>query len=281
MSARDSQIVALEQQLKQAIRDAVNRPSRKPFSWGGLAGYRQLSAIADGIRQLVDETPETRYLRQLLSQVERALESYRALAQDLEAAHNWLRCIAAVLHYRPSAEEAWPEFLTSESVAQSMQQLLVTFRPDFKRQPAQCALHSALFRTWRAFGPDLLHCYDIKGLPPDNLALEALFSALRRHQRRISGHKSTRELRLLGHYQVLFQAESEKDLLARLRQVPLQRYRHHRRLLQEAGESGRFLHRLHRNPSATIQALVDDYKMQRPQRIQQRNPLTNQPENTS
>ena len=97
MSARDRELVALEKQLRQAIRDAVNRPSRKPFAWGGLAGYRQLCAIANGIRQLVDVTPETRYLRRLLSQVERALENYRALANDLAAAHSWLRRVAAVL----------------------------------------------------------------------------------------------------------------------------------------------------------------------------------------
>jgi hypothetical protein len=28
-----------------AIRDVVNRSTRKPFSWGGLAGYQQLEAI--------------------------------------------------------------------------------------------------------------------------------------------------------------------------------------------------------------------------------------------
>jgi hypothetical protein len=85
LSTRDGQLVALERQLKQAIRDAVNRPSRKPFAWGGLAGYRQLAAIADGIRQLVDQTPETDGLRQTLAQIERALNNYRPLANDLAA----------------------------------------------------------------------------------------------------------------------------------------------------------------------------------------------------
>ena len=151
----------------------MNRPSRKPFSWGGLAGYQQLSAIADVIRQLVDETPETDYLRCLLSQVARALENYRALAQDLEAAHDWLRRIAAVLQYRLSAEQNPSEPINSDSVAKAMEQLIVEFQPDFKRQPAQRALYHALSRTWDAFGPDLLHCYDIEGLPPDNLALNS------------------------------------------------------------------------------------------------------------
>lgn len=264
--------MALERQLKQAIRDAVNRPSRKPFSWGGLAGYRQLCAIADGIRQLVDATPETRYLQRLLSQVERALENYRALAADLAAAHSWLLRVAAVLHYRHPADDTTSEGPTSQSVVHDMEELLAAFQPDFKRQPAQRALHNALSRTWKAFGPDLLHCYDIPGLPSDNLALEALFSALRRHQRRISGHKSTRELRVLGHYQVLFQAKSEEELLALLRSVPLDRYRHHRTRIEQAAEPRRFLHRLHRNPDDTIQSLANDYQERRRQLLQLTNP---------
>lgn len=264
--------MALERQLKQAIRDAVNRPSRKPFAWGGLAGYRQLCAIANGIRQLVDATPETRYLRRLRSQVERALENYQALANDLAAAHSWLRRVAAVLHYRHPAEEVPSEELSSQSVTHAMEELLAAFQTDFKRQPAQRALHNALYRTWQAFGPDLLHCYDIQGLPPDNLALEALFSALRRHQRRISGHKTTRELRVLGHYQVLFQAKSEEELLAQLRSVPLDRYRHHRQRLEQAAEPRRFIHRLHRNPDDTIQSLADAYQQRRRQLLQSKSP---------
>jgi len=272
LSARDRELVALEKQLRQAIRDAVNRPSRKPFSWGGLAGYRQLCAIADGMRQLVDATPDTRYLRRLLAQVERALEDYRPLAADLAAAHDWLRRVAAVLHYRHPTDDTTSEGSTSQSVAKTMEDLLAAFQLDFKRQPAQRALHHALSRTWQAFGPDLLHCYDIPGLPPDNLALEALFSALRRHQRRISGHKTTRELRVLGHYQVLFQAKSEEDLLAQLQTVPLARYRIHRQLLEQAAEPRRLIHQLHRDPDSTVRSLTDAYTERRRQLLQLKNP---------
>jgi len=106
-----------------------------------------------------------------------------------------------------------------------MEELLQQFRPDLKRHPAQAALYHAWHRVWKACGPDLLPCYDIPGLPPDNLKLESLFGRLRRHQRRVSGRKSTRELRDFGQYQVLFQAESETNLLQQLRQVPLAEYR--------------------------------------------------------
>jgi hypothetical protein len=281
LSTRDGQLVALERQLKQAIRDAVNRPSRKPFAWGGLAGYRQLAAIADGIRQLVDQTPETDGLRQTLAQIERALNNYRPLANDLAAAHEWLRRIAAVLHYRRPREELPAEALTSAAVGQAIQQLLALFQPDCRRQPAQLALRNALVRTWEDFGAELLHCYDIVGLPPDNLALEAFFSCLRRHQRRISGHKSTRELRTLGHYQVLFQAESEEQLLAQLRTVPLASYREQRRRLHQASEPQRFVNRLHHNPAATIQCLVDSYTARRRHLRQNENTLTAQSEYTN
>ncbi len=59
---------------------------------------------------------------------------------------------------------------------------------------------------------------DIPGLPPDNLAMESLFEQLRRHQRRVSGRKSTRKLRDFGQYQVLFLADSEDELLEQIRQ---------------------------------------------------------------
>lgn len=39
----------VEVQIRMAIRDAVNRASRKPFYWGGLVGYRQLEAIAQAL----------------------------------------------------------------------------------------------------------------------------------------------------------------------------------------------------------------------------------------
>ena len=39
-------LIKIEAQVRTAIRDAVNRKSRKPFYWGGLKGYEQLEAIA-------------------------------------------------------------------------------------------------------------------------------------------------------------------------------------------------------------------------------------------
>jgi hypothetical protein len=94
-----------------------------------------------------------------------------------------------------------------------MEELLQQFQPHPQQNPAQFALKKKLQKLWHKYGTDLLHCYDIPGLPPDNLKMEAMFSHLRRNQRRISGRKSTTELRDFGQYQVLFLAESEKQLL--------------------------------------------------------------------
>ena len=74
--------------------------------------------------------------------------------------------------------------------------------------------------------------------------LESLFGRLRRHQRRVSGRKSTRELRDFGQYQVLLLAGSEEELLEQIRQVPLEEYRENRRWLEEAETPRRLLHRL-------------------------------------
>jgi hypothetical protein len=61
--------------------------------------------------------------------------------------------------------------------------------------------------------------------------MEAMFKHLRRHQRRIRGCKSTAELRDFGQYQVLFLAESEKQLLEQIQQVPVAQYKVQRRRL--------------------------------------------------
>ncbi|RAM48821.1 MAG: hypothetical protein C6Y22_25715 [Hapalosiphonaceae cyanobacterium JJU2] len=68
--------------------------------------------------------------------------------------------------------------------------LLEQFVPDHQQHPVQFALKKKLQKLWHKYGTNLLHCYDIPGLPPDNLKIESLFSNLRRHQRRISGRKS-------------------------------------------------------------------------------------------
>jgi hypothetical protein len=153
--------------------------------------------------------------------------------------------------------------LTGEQVKQEMEALMQSFQPDLKRKPAQAALYGAWHRTWEAYGPDLLHCYDIPGLHPDNLMLESLFGRLRCHQRRVSGRKSTCELRDFGQCQVLFLAESQDELLEQIRQVSLEEYRENRRRLEEAEAPRRLLHRLHRDPLATMRGLVKQHAARR------------------
>ena len=51
---RDAELRQIETQIRQAIRDAVHRNSRKPFYWGGLAGYQQLEAIAEALHGITE-----------------------------------------------------------------------------------------------------------------------------------------------------------------------------------------------------------------------------------
>lgn len=252
----------IEAQIRAAVRDAVNRKSRKPFYWGGLKGCEQIEAIGQALGEAPSDEPETGYLLRLKMRVDRVLEAYRVNVEDIRQAHTWLREIADCLRYPPSDSTPEPS-LTGEQVKQEMEALLQSFQPDLKRKPAQAALHSAWHRTWEVYGPDLLHCYDIPGLPPDNLMLESLFGRLRRHQRRISGRKSTRELRDFGQYQVLFLAESEVELLEQIRRVSLEEYRENRRRLEEAEAPRRLLYRLHRDPLGTVRGLVKQHAARR------------------
>jgi hypothetical protein len=259
---RDALLIAIEQSVRLALRDCVNRTSRKPFAWGGLAGYDQLYAIAQALDRLPSDT-ETSYLRQLLPQVDRALAVNQRLADDVRAAHQWLRRIADCLHY-PTEEAQAPAFtVSSHDVRQAMNTLLAQFRPDPKQMPAQAALECAWHRLWKAWSSDLLACYDVPGLPADNLQLEAFFNRLRQHERRISGRASTRPLGSLGAYQVLFIAESEHELLSHIRQVPLQDYQAHRQHLAQRESLRQQRYRLHHDPAKAIQSLLDQHTARR------------------
>ena len=258
-------MIEIETQLRGAIRDAVNRPSRKPLHWGGLAGYQQLEGIAQAL-QAVPAEDHTAYLLRLASQVNRVVDTNRLLAQDVAAAHAELTQIAACLRYPPSAfpasNRAEP-LVTSDLVRREMDALLEHFQPDLKRQPAQAALASAWHRLWQTCGPDLLPCYDIRGLPPDNLKLEALFEELRNHQRRISGRKSTRPLRDFGQSQVLFDAQNEAELWQQLQHVPLAEYELQRQRLAKAEEPRQNLSRLHRDPAKAARQIIEQHAARR------------------
>jgi hypothetical protein len=267
--SRNAELAAIESQIRAAIRDCVNRTSRKPFQWGGIEGYQQLKTIGAILRSLPCREIDTDYLSVLSVWVDQALSNNLSVALDLEQANLWLRRIADCLHYPKYSHPIKDNVinttapsnlsLTSLKVRYEMEELLQQFVPNPKQNPAQFALLKKLQRLWNKYGANLLHCYDIPGLPPDNLKMEAMFSHLRRHQRRISGRKSTSELRDFGQYQVLFLAETELQLLAQIQQVPITEYKTQRRRLALAEAPRQQKRRLHRHPVSTIQALVDQH----------------------
>ncbi len=246
----------IENQFRMAIRDAVNRTTRKPFYWGGLKGYRQLESIAQALHSM--SLTENAFFNRLTRQVDRTLENNRQLAETIDKTYTWFLRIAACLRYPPSshADEPAP---TSQQIKQEMEDLLCNFESDAYGQVIPLSLYSGLRKRWNLFGDDLLHCFDIPGLPHDNLKLESLFGRLRCHQRRISGRKSTQPLRDFGHYQILFLAESEDQLLEQLREVKIDDYQKQRKHQAKAEAPRKFLARLHRDPAKTMQTLADRY----------------------
>jgi transposase InsO family protein len=137
--------------------------------------------------------------------------------------------------------------------------LLRDLETEARDQAILRSLYDGLRKRWEMFGDDLLYCFDIPGLPQDNLMVESLFGRLRCHQRRISGRKSTQPLRDFGHIQILFLAESEEQLLKQIRDVSVKAYREQRSRQAQAEAPRKFLNRLHRNPAKTMQDLAEKY----------------------
>ena len=250
------ELLEIEGQFRMAIRDAVNRATRKPFYWGGLKGYRQLESIAQALHSM--PVTENAFFSRLIRQVDRTLKNNRPLAETICKTYTWFLRIATCLRYTPRSHLGTP-VPTGDQVKQEMEELLRTFESDAHGQVVPLALYSGLRKRWDLFGDDLLHCFDIPGLPQDNLKVESLFGRLRCHQRRISGRKSTQPLRDFGHYQILFLAESEEQLLEQLRGVPVEGYQEQRKHQAQAEAPRKFLARLHRNPAKTMQDLADRY----------------------
>jgi len=246
----------IEDQFRMAIRDAVNRATRKPFYWGGLKGYRQLESIAQALHTM--PVAENAFFSRLIRQVDRTLENNRQLAETIDKTYTWFLRIAACLRYPPRSYVEAPT-PTRHQVKQEMEELLQNLEIEARRQVVPLSLYSGLRKRWDLFGDDLLHCFDIPDLPQDNLKVESLFGRLRCHQRRISGRKSTQPLRDFGHYQILFLAESEEQLLEQLRGVPVEDYQEQRKHQTQAEAPRRFLARLHRDPEKTMQNLADKY----------------------
>jgi len=249
-------LMEIENQFRMAIRDAVNRNTRKPFSWGGLKGYRQLESIAQALHTM--PVADHAYYRRLIRQIDRTLKNNRQLAERIDQAFTWLLRIAACLRYPPSSFSDVPK-PTSQQVKQEMQELLQELKTEACDQAILRSLYDGLRKRWEMFGDDLLYCFDIPGLPQDNLVIESLFGRLRTHQRRISGRKSTQPLRDFGHYQILFQAESEEQLLEQIRGVSVEAYREQRSRQAQAEAPRKFLNRLHRNPTKTMRDLAEKY----------------------
>jgi len=198
------------------------------------------------------------FFSRLIRQVDRTLESNRQLAETIDQTFTWFLRIAACLRYPPRSHVDVP-LPTRSQVKQEMEELLQNFEIDARTQVVPLSLYSGLRKRWDLFGDDLLHCFEIPGLPQDNLKVESLFGRLRCQQRRISGRKSTQPLRDFGHYQILFLAESEEQLLEQLRGVPVEDYQEQRKLQAHAEAPRKFLARLHRDSAKTMQNLAEKY----------------------
>jgi len=199
------------------------------------------------------------FFQRVLFQLNRTLKNNRQLASNLEEAHQGLLEIADCLNYPPDSPAHRTLRFTREQVAANLDQWIASHHPNPVTQHPQNLLCTALRKRWKFCREGLLPCYEIPGLPQDNLQLESLFENLRRRQRRISGRKSTRELTDFAQAQVLFQATSEASLLEQIRQVPLREYYVWCARISQAERPRQFIQALHHDPSITMNGRVAQF----------------------
>jgi hypothetical protein len=243
---------------RHAIRDAVNRSSRKPFQCGGLRGYDQLVGIDLHLQERQMRHGPDPYLDQLHQRVQNALRSAASQADQVRQTHAFL---VQVERYLVKAHCSTPKPDTAEtnvstSASETVRQELEKMFSDLLQSPEVCPLSRRLARRWQAMCkswlPHILHCYDIPGLPRSNLDLESTFGTLRRDQRRISGHKETSPIRIFGPGAITLLALDDEQVLPLLQSVSPDTYWSHRRRQEECEEPHRWLTRLHRSPTRAL-----------------------------
>jgi hypothetical protein len=223
-----------------------------------------------GKKELIDDTGTvTTEAKSKASQshlqhcVQRALRSTASLAEEVRQACTFL---SQVEHYlagvlRPSLPSDAQETSLSIPGSKTVQQELESMFSDLMQQPSVCPLIRRLDRKWRSMSktwlPDILHCYDIPGLPRSNLDLESVFGKLRRAQRRTSGRKETSPVRIFGPGEIVLLSLDNEEILPLLRSVPADEYWSQRRRQEEREEPRRWLIRLHRDPARAL-AQVDE-----------------------
>jgi hypothetical protein len=252
---------------RRAIRDALNRSSRKPLQCGGLQGYDQLLGISQHLSQRRLRSGPDPYLDQLHHDVQSALRATVSQAEGVRQARAFL---TQVEHYlagvpRPSLEPNSQQTSLSISDSQTVQRELEKMVSDLVQRPNICPLARRLVRKWRSMSktwlPDILHCYDIPGLPRSNLDLESAFGTLRRDQRRTSGRKETTPLRVFGPGEIVLLSLNDEEILPLLQSVPADEYWSQRRLQEEREEPRRWLTRLHRDPAQALAQVDEQFYM--------------------
>jgi hypothetical protein len=250
---------------RRAIRDALNRSSRKPFQCGGLRGYDQLVGVDLHLQERRRQRGPDAYLDQLHKRVQCALQSAASQADQVRQAHAFLKQVERYLAQAhgsgPNPDTSGTNVSTphSETVRQELDKMV----SDLAQRSKTCPLARRLARRWRAMRkswlPHILHCYDIPGLPRSNLDLESAFGTLRRSQRRVSGRKETSPIRIFGPGAIALLALDDQQVVPLLQSVSPDTYWFQRRQQEEREEPHRWLTRLHRDPTRALSQVDEQF----------------------
>jgi hypothetical protein len=137
---------------RRAIRDALNRSSRKPFQCGGLRGYDQLVGIDRHLQQQRMQRGPDAYLDQLHERVQNALRSAAAQADQVRQTHAFLTQVERYLARahcsgrKPDTSETDETRSDSKTVRQELDKMF----SNLVQPPQTCSLARRLARRWRA-----------------------------------------------------------------------------------------------------------------------------------
>jgi hypothetical protein len=120
-------------------------------------------------------------LRRLKGLIDRGLEATAALWPAIQSAFGWVHQAAHILG---------AEGTDASTARRRLGGLLGSMARHRDRVGGLAAAVDHFLKVSRSYWPGLFCCYELKGLPRTNNALEQLFGSYRHHERRVSGRKA-------------------------------------------------------------------------------------------
>jgi hypothetical protein len=251
----------MAQQLCQAARSGGKSSGDAILHPTALKRYERLGEVKAAAEEAVRSKPNQDLA--LVTHVVGALAILQielALVRRIQLQMDIVRRIAHILNFEGSGQQIRRQLRTYLNQ-------LARLAPKRGRGAARGHFIDHVVKLSNRYWAGLFHTYDMDGLPKNNNTIEQLFSRFKRHERKVTGRKSTAGGPLETCAEFLLEAwdtiRSLPDLEVLIAEVTDEQLKNARKKLEALSNDARVKRRIQRNPQKFLAEALKEFKGQR------------------